>query len=505
MNSVNYAQIWQLALPQVIVVVAALIALAVDLLWLRTRPLGIRFTVAAILGSAGCIVAIARIVLFPVQANVLDGTLLANPLTHLVQIALLVLAIVTLLMATNSRFTDHVGEFVLLILVATVGSMFLASSQDLLVIFISLELLSLSLYILTAFDKHRPHSSEAALKYFLFGGMSAAFLLFGFSLLYGLSNSTSLARIADAIHASAGSPLNPLLLIAIVTTVIGFGFKVAAFPFHFWAPDVYQGAPAPSAAFIASSSKVASFFIFFQVLAIGFAGAEGSAAWLHFTAGWAPVVAGVAALSMVLGNLVAIVQRSVRRLLAYSAIAHAGYMLLAIVAHTQQSLSALLYYVFTYALATLGAFGVVAIVEQQTGGDRMANFDGLSRRAPILSACMFVFLLSLAGIPPLAGFLGKFYLFVSVLHSGPGLLWLIVLAIAMSAVSLYYYLQVLKRIYVANPSDRVANASADAATIRTPILSQAIVVLLAAGVVLFGCAPHLLLQWIDAAIRATGF
>ena len=212
MSPVNYAQLWQLALPQVIVVVAALIALAVDLLLLRTRPTHTRFTVAAILGSLGCTLAIARIVLFSAQANVLDGTLLANPLTHLVQIALLVLAIVTLLMATNSRFTEHVGEFVLLILVATVGSMFLVSSQDLLVIFISLELLSLSLYILTAFDKHRPHSSEAALKYFLFGGMSAAFLLFGFSLLYGLSNSTSLPRIADAIHASAaaGSPLNPL-------------------------------------------------------------------------------------------------------------------------------------------------------------------------------------------------------------------------------------------------------------------------------------------------------
>jgi NADH-quinone oxidoreductase subunit N len=501
MSPFNYAQIWQLAMPQVIVVVAALVALAVDLLLLRLRPTHTRFTIAALLGSLGCVLAMARIVLSPAQANVLDGTLLANPLTHLVQIALLVLAIITLLMATNSRFTEHVGEFVLLILVATVGSMFLVSSQDLLVIFISLELLSLSLYILTAFDKHRPHSSEAALKYFLFGGMSAAFLLFGFSLLYGLSNSTSLPRIATSIH-SAG--FTPLLAIAIVTTVIGFGFKVAAFPLHFWAPDVYQGAPAPSAAFIASSSKVASFFIFFQVLAVGFAGAEGSAAWMHFSAGWVPVLAVLAALSMLLGNLVAIVQSSVRRLLAYSAIAHAGYMLLAIVAHTQQSLAALLYYVFTYALATLGAFGVVAIIEQQTGGDGLAHFDGLSRRAPVLSACMFVFLLSLAGIPPLAGFFGKFYLFVSVLHSGPGLLWLVVLAIAMSAVSLYYYLQVLKRIYVADPSAAIGNTSADATTIRTPIFSQAIVILLAAGVVLFGCAPHLLLHWIEAAIRVSG-
>ena len=250
-------------------------------------------------------------------------------------------------------------------------------------------------------------SSEAALKYFLFGGMSAAFLLFGFSLLYGLSNSTSLTQIASAIH---GQSLNPLLIIAIVTTVIGLGFKVAAVPFHFWAPDVYQGAPVPSAAFIASGSKVASFFIFFQVMVIGFAGAEGSAAWLHFAPGWVSVIAVVAAFSMVLGNLVAIVQSSVRRLLAYSAIAHAGYMLLALLSHTQQSLAALLYYVVTYALATLGAFGVIAVVEKQTGGDQLSDFDGLSRRAPVLSFCLFIFLLSLAGIPPLAGFFGKFYL-----------------------------------------------------------------------------------------------
>ncbi len=506
MNATNYAQLFQFALPEVIVVVTALIALAVDLLFLRASSTRLRFTIAAILGSLGCAGAILRLLHSPEQASLLNGMLLANPLTHLVQIALLAVAISTLLISAGSTFTEHIGEFVLLILIATAGMMFLVGSQDLLVIFISLELLSLSLYILTAFDKSSAQSSEAALKYFLFGGMSAAFLLFGFSLLYGFSNSISLPRIADAIHAAyASNPhLNPLLAIAIVTTVIGFGFKVAAFPFHFWAPDVYQGAPAPSAAFIASGSKVASFFIFFQVMVVGFAGAEGSARWLHFVPGWVAVLAIVAALSMVLGNLVAIVQSHVRRLLAYSAIAHAGYMLLALVAHTQQSLAALLYYVVTYALATLGAFGVVAIVEQRTGGDRLSDFDGLSRLSPVLSACMFIFLLSLAGIPPLAGFFGKFYLFVSVLDSGPGLLWLIVLAIAMSAVSLYYYLQVLKRIYVANPAAEVANASAQTATIRTPFLSQAGIILLAAGIVILGCAPHLLLEWIHAAIRASG-
>jgi NADH-quinone oxidoreductase subunit N len=327
--------------------------------------------------------------------------------------------------------------------------------------------------------------------------MSAAFLLFGFSLLYGLSNSTSLLQIAAAIH---GPSLNPLLVIAIVTTAIGLGFKVAAAPFHFWAPDVYQGAPAPSAAFIASGSKVASFFIFFQIMAIGFAGAEGTAALPHFVRGWVPVLALIAALSMLLGNLVAIRQSSLRRLLAYSAVAHAGYMLLGIVTHTQQSLAALLYYVITYALATLGAFAVIAVVEEQRGSDQLSQFDGLSRQAPVLSFCLAIFILSLAGIPPLAGFFGKFYLFVTVLAATPGsmgLLWLVVLAIAMSAVSLYYYLRVLKRVYVAPLSD-------DAGKIHSPILSQVLALLLAGAVVLLGCAPHLLLKWILAAIPASG-
>jgi NADH-quinone oxidoreductase subunit N len=493
MSPFNYTQLLQLALPQVIVVVTALIVMAVDLLALRRSATRVRFAVAATLGSLGCALAIFRILIAPVQANILDGTLIANPLTHLVQIALLALTIVTLLISADSEFTEHIGEFVLLILVATAGMMFLVGTQDLLVIFISLELLSLSLYILAAFNKRSSQSWEAALKYFLFGGMSAAFLLFGFSLLYGLSNSTSLTHIAAALH---GPSLNPLLVIAIVTTAIGLGFKIAAVPFHFWAPDVYLGAPAPSAAFIASGSKVASFFIFFQVMALGFAGVEGTAS-LHLVRGWIPVLALMAALSMLLGNLVAIRQTSLRRLLAYSAIAHAGYMLLAIIAHTQQSLAALLYYVITYALTTLGAFAVIAIVEKQRGSDSLSNFDGLSRQAPVLSFSLAIFILSLAGIPPLAGFFGKFYLFVTVIKSTPNpasLLWLVVLAIAMSAVSLYYYLRVLKHVYVASPSD-------PAATIHSPLLTQIVVLGLAAAVIILGCAPNLILKWILAAIQ----
>jgi NADH-quinone oxidoreductase subunit N len=489
MTTFSYLDLLHLVLPEVIVVIAALCVLSMDLMFLRTSEMRLRGSVGALLSLAGCAAAVAWILHSPQSANAFDGMLVLNPLAQRLQIALLILTMLTLLIFIGSAFTQHVSEYLSLILLATVSMMFLVTTQNLLLIFLSLELLSLSLYILTAFNKHSIRSAEAALKYFVFGGISAAFLLFGFSLLYGLSNSTNLTRIASSIH---GPFLDPLLIVAMVMTLVGLGFKVAAVPFHFWAPDVYQGAPAPSAALIASGSKLAGFFILYQVMVIGLAGAEGSGAWHGYTSGWVPVVAIFAALSMVLGNLVAIMQTSVRRLLAYSAIAHAGYMLLGILSHTDRSLSALFYYVITYALTVLGAFGVVALVEEETGGDQLSDFAGLSRRAPVPSFCMLIFLLSLAGIPPLAGFFGKFYVFTSVLTSTPGtlgLLWLVVLAIAMSAVSLYYYLKVLKGIYVADPST-------DAGSIHISVLRQVALCLIALSVVLLGCAPNLLLQWL---------
>jgi len=487
----------QLALPEVMVAIAALLALAVDVALLRQAAVRTRVAVAAVIGTAGCAAAIARIVLHPQTVDVLGGTLISNPVIHIVQTAILVVAALALWMAVDSAFTEYVGEYVLLMLLATVGMLFLVATQNLLVLFIALELLSLSLYAMAGFDRRSPRSAEAGLKYFLFGGMSAGFMLFGFSLLYGATNAITLPQIGAAVQADG---MTPLLAIALVTTVIGFGFKVAAAPLHFWAPDVYEGAPLPSAAFIASASKIASFYIFYQVMTIALGGVAGTA-WPHGgVAGWVPVLAIVAVVSMVLGNLVAIAQSSVRRLLAYSAVGHAGYMLLAIICHSQQSLGALIYYVITYALTTLGAFAVVGVVQEKTGGDSLADFEGLSRREPMLAGCLMIFLLSLAGIPPLAGFFGKFYLFVSVLAVAPrplGLLWMVALAVAMSAVSLYYYLQVLKRAFVSVPA-------ADAGPIQTPVLRKLLIVALAAAVVVLGCAPNLLLRCIVAACSTVG-
>src|SRR5437899_3632408 len=279
-----------------------------------------------------------------------------------------------------------------MLLLATIGLMLLVGSEELLMIFIGLELLGLSLYVMTAFDKTDVRSAEAGLKYFLFGSTSSAFTLFGISLIYGMSGTTSLAAISDKL---AGVSIQALLAVGIVMTLIGFAFKVAAAPFHLWAPDAYQGAPVPSAAFIASASKVASFVVLGKIVLVGFSSLHGSAAWHAMVAGWSPVLAALAALSILVGNLVALAQSNVRRLLAYSAVAHAGYTLIGLIAGARDGFSAALFYATIYAITLVGAFGVVAIVRRETGGDDLPYLAGLASSSPMLTRFSCVFMLSL--------------------------------------------------------------------------------------------------------------
>jgi NADH-quinone oxidoreductase subunit N len=484
---VSYIELLKLAAPETIVVLTALAVLAVDLTSMRGVETRMRMIVGGMLASVGCLAAIFWMLIHPTQADALHGMLVVSPLTQIVKVCLLGLTIATVLVSLEAKFTAHPAEYLSLILLATVGMMFLVSAEDVLMIFIALELTSLSLYILTAFNKQNIKSAEAALKYFLFGGMAAAFMLFGLSLIYGLSGATNLHAIAAAL---AGKGLDPLLMVAIVMTVIGFGFKVAAVPFHLWAPDAYEGAPSQSAAFIASGSKLASFFIFAKIMMIGFAGAEGSAAFRAFVNGWTPLIAVIAAISMVLGNLVAIVQSSVKRLLAYSAIAHAGYMLLGVLAHDQQAIVSVVYYAATYGLATIGAFGVVALAEDGAGDDKLSSLVGFSKRAPIAAFAMMIFL---------AGFFGKFYLFAAALKTGApnlGLLWLVILAVAMSAVSFYYYLKVLKQIYVVVSADKTKRNDA----VQVSTLAQVVLLVIAIAVIVLGCFPNLLVGPLKASL-----
>jgi NADH-quinone oxidoreductase subunit N len=495
----SYPELLRLV-PETIVAITALAVLAFDLLVTRGEPVQNRFRKGAFIAAVGCVAA-GGWLLGAGGSGDIGGMFMDDPLTRLVKLAVLALAVCTVFIAAEGDFTAHAGEYLSLVLLATTGMMLLVSSTDLLMIFIALELTSLSLYILAAFNKRDIRSAEAALKYFLFGGMSAAFTLFGLSLVYGLAGSTGLDQIARRLGAE-GVGGDPLLMAALVMTVIGFGFKVAAVPFHFWAPDVYQGAPTPSAALIASGSKVASFFVLARLMIKGFAAVAGSGAWQDYAPGWVPVLAVLSAASMVLGNLAAIAQVNVKRLLAYSAIAHAGYALLGLLANDGQGLSSLVYYAVTYGLTVAGAFGVVMVVEAKTGGARLEDFAGLGRREPVLSLCMMVFMLSLAGIPPLAGFFGKFYLFAAVAGGAKdlGLLWLVFLAVAMSAVSLYYYLKVLKQIFVvAAPEEGLEGQSP--ASDRSRVLLG----LLALAVLGLGCAPDLLVGRVLAAIQGAGF
>jgi NADH-quinone oxidoreductase subunit N len=486
-NNADYLHLLELAAPEVIVTIAALAALLIDLAALRDHENSIRRAISAMIASVGCIAAFMFMVAIPAHDTVLNGALAITPLTVFTKQCLLLLTLATVLISTQTEFTDHVGEFFAVILLGTVGMMFLIDAEELLAIFLALEMTSLSLYLLAGFNKHDPRSAEAAMKYFLFGGVAAAATLFGFSLLYGLAGSTNVREIAAAIASKSNDPLTH---VAIVMVLAGFGFKIAAVPFHLWAPDAYQGAPAPSAALIASGSKLASFFILGKLLIIGLAPAAGSAAWHAQTTGWLPVVAIIAAASMIFGNLAAIAQTDVRRLLAYSAVAHAGYTLVGLMGAGAQALPSIIYYIATYGAAVIGAFAVAGIVEQQTGNARLENFAGLAKRSPLLAVCLMIFILSLAGIPPLAGFFGKFYLFISAAAPQLGLLWLVILAIAMSAVSLYYYLIVLKQVFV------IENAPTARFTVNPATLFG--VVVLALGILIAGCAPDLLLNHLVA-------
>src|SRR5437762_3874495 len=491
----SYLELLKLASPEAIVTLTALIVLAIGVATgRRTIVAGVSpakppqpaagtaaasTVICTLVAALVLIVGVAATVTLPSSADLFRGMLVISPLNSLFEIVCLVLAFFTILLAPPE--TPNYGEYIAIILLATIGLLLLVSSEELLMIFIGLELTGLSLYLMTAFDKGDIRSAEAGLKYFLFGSTASAFTLFGLSLIYGVAGSTSLAAIADRLNTQA---LSPLLFAGVVMTVVGFAFKIAAAPFHLWAPDAYQGAPVSSAAFIASGSKVASFVVLGKIMLVGFSPIHGSADWHAMVVGWSPVLAALAAFSILIGNLVALVQSNLRRLLAYSAVAHAGYTLLGLVAGGREGFSATLFYTTIYAFTLVGAFGVVGVVRRETGGDDFTHFAGLRQRSPWLAGSMTVFMLSLAGIPPFAGFFGKFYLFSAALHGAAnyGLLWLVALALLGSLISFYYYLLVLKVIFV----DKTAS---NAPPVQIDFLQQASIATLALIVLFLGLFP----------------
>jgi NADH-quinone oxidoreductase subunit N len=346
--------------------------------------------------------------------------------------------VVMLSMDYLARTGSESGEFYALVLFATAGMMLMASAGDLIVVFLSLELMSLSLYVLAGLFKTRLTSAEASMKYFLLGAFATSFLLYGIALIYGATGSTNLDRIAASAAAKGG---DPLVLIGLGLLLVGFGFKISSVPFHMWAPDVYEGAPTTITALIATGSKAAAFAALIRVLVVALRGVQPD---------WSALLWGVAALTMTIGNVVALAQSNLKRMLAYSSIAHAGYMLMGLVAGGAPGAGAVLFYLLAYTFTTVGAFGVIALCAR-AGEDavEVGDYAGLARRHPVLAATLTLFLLSLIGIPPLAGFVAKFYLFGSAVRAG--YIWLTVIAVLNSAVAAYYYLRVIVYMYMREP------------------------------------------------------
>ena len=382
------------------------------------------------------------------------------------------------------------GEFYMLLLFATVGAMMLAAAGDVLIVFLGLETMSIGAYALTAFRRTSPRSAEGALKYFLLGAFAAALLLYGFALLYGATGHTDLAGIGEAVK--KGGEKSPMMIIALVLVLVGLLFKVSAVPFHMWTPDAYEGAPTPATTYMAAVVKTGGFAMLLRVLLTCF-GDKVSMSW---ATGWPPVLAWIAVITMTVANLVAGQQESVKRMLAYSSVAHAGYLLVGVVAtmhNPSQGVSSVLFYLLTYTVSTAGAFG--ALIYCGSRGKEAVTYEdlaGIGRRHPPAALAFSLFLVSLAGLPPTAGFFGKWFIFRAAIDSG--FYALTVVAFLNSVIAVYYYLRVMVFMYMREP--------AAGAPIATPMRSgyvTAALLLSAILVILLGIVPS---QSLDMAIKA---
>ena len=361
------------------------------------------------------------------------------------------------------------GEYYALVLFSTSGMLLLTSASDLIVVFLAIELMSLSLYVLSGLFKGRRQAGEASMKYFLLGAFASAFLLYGIALLYGATWTTNIDRIAAA---AAAAPHDTLLIAGLGLLLVGFGFKISSAPFHMWAPDVYEGAPTSVTALIATGSKAAVFAVLVRLLLSGVRAVQ---------ADWTAVLWVLAALTMTLGNVVAIAQSNLKRMLAYSSIAHVGYMLVGLAAGGAAGAGAVLFYLLAYTFTTAGTFGVITLcVRAGEEAVDVRDYAGLGRRHPVLAFALALLLLSLVGIPPLAGFVGKFYLFGAAVRAG--FVWLTVLGVLNSAVAAYYYLRVIVTMYMQEPDGQSASVA--------PSFAGGLALTIAViGVVLLGLMP----------------
>jgi proton-translocating NADH-quinone oxidoreductase, chain N len=421
--------------PEVALTALALIILAIGLLVPPGARKGIMpLTVFSLIGLLGYTL---YDFFYGQQALFLGGMYIHDQFAVFFKVLFLAAALLVVLSSGGyvQKFEEHSGKFYSLILTATLGMMIMAGAGELITMYVGLELMTISFYILVAYSPDDGLSSEAGIKYLVLGATSSAVLLYGISLIYGLTGTTQLTEIVSKI----GANLSPATFLATVFLLAGLGFKISLVPFHLWAPDIYEGAPTPVTAFLAIASKAAAFAALIRVYLLTMNSQAFSNTGLT-------MLIVLAALTMILGNLIAIPQTNIKRLLAYSSIAQAGYLMVGILAESVAGVKGVLFYAMIYVFANMGAFAVATHVAEQQNSDQIKDFAGLARRSPLAAVVMTASLLSLAGIPPLAGFVGKFYLFSAVMDQG--LTAIAYIGFVMSMVSVYYYLSVVKVMFL---------------------------------------------------------
>jgi NADH-quinone oxidoreductase subunit N len=434
------------------------------------------------IGLAGA--AVASLLLWDHNA-ISFGVVVADKYGLFVTWVLIIVGILSIAISgpTIDRERLPAAEYYALMLFALAGMMLMATASDLLVIFLALEVLSLAVYVLTGFRRESPASAEAALKYFLLGAFSSAFFLYGIAFTYGLTGTTRLDRIGRLLAGQAMSP-TPMQLLAVGLLLVGFAFKVSAVPFHMWTPDAYEGAPAAVTGFMSTGVKAAAFAAFMRVFLSAF-----QPLYPH----WRVLVWSIAALTMIVGAVVGVAQSSVKRMLAYSSIAHAGYLLVALVSANDMGKGAVLFYLLAYAVTNLGAFGVIAVLESvDRPNDQVRDYAGLWTERPVLAALMTTFLLSLGGFPPFGGFVAKWYVFSAAVKADEP--WLAIIGVLTSVVSVFFYLRVVVMMYM-TPADRPSSVP------PVPRIAGAALVASAALVIYLGILPARVLDWAAASIR----
>jgi len=479
-------------LPEILILVLAGFVLLFDAVWSEERRRSLGWLTA---GGLFLILAVSIVVSRPGDDPrfAFGGMIRDDWLGFTFRMAFLFGAAITCLFAMDAKNLGKKGEFYLLLLVSTLGMNLMASAGDLVMLYLAIETTSIPLYVLAGFILNDDKSTEAGFKYMLFGAFTSAVMLYGFSLLYGFTGTTRLYELADKVRlglVSDGVMVGTLMLI-----LVGFGFKISAVPFHYWAPDVYEGAPTPVAGFLSTASKAAGFAVLMRVLLVAFSGDD----VMH---SWTTLLAAISVITMTLGNTLALAQKNIKRLLAYSSIAHAGYILIGLVAISPEGplnlgIQSSVFYLVAYIITNLAVFGVVAAYERVSGSTEIDSYKGLSRRSPGLALILMIGMLSLAGMPPFGGFVAKVFVFAAAVETKTWT-WLALVGVINAIIGLYYYLTVLKVVYLYR-ADNVEDEQKPLPISRPYAIA---LIVLTAGIILIGTAFGPWFHWAGKAAQA---